>query len=107
MKDPDQPSPYSLRLKAGQAVLTRPGTFLQFINHTKALCRLLYIVRPAYIFVKKGRDVVYDNSIILGEDWLELERVNWQPDKFRKAGLNLETREQAAKRLVQQGKGKF
>jgi mannose-6-phosphate isomerase-like protein (cupin superfamily) len=79
MKEAEHPAPYSLRLKAEQAVLTRPGTFLQFRNHSRAPCRVLYIVSPAYVFLKEGERVVYDDSVVLEEDWEELKKNHWRP----------------------------
>ena len=101
MKDPDHPKPYSLHVQMEQAVLTRAGTFLQLRNSSQAPCRVLYFVSPAYLLLTDGAGrVVYDDSIILEEDWEELERVNWQPEKILRAELNLETRKQAARRLA-------
>ena len=51
VKDGDQPTPYSLRLGAEQAILTRPGTFLQLRNHTSVARRVLYMVSPSYVFL--------------------------------------------------------
>jgi len=82
MKDPDGTGPYSLRVTAEQAVLTRPGTFLQFRNPTHAPCRVLYIVSPAYVFLMKEGKLIYDDSVVLEEDWQELEKMNWKPAKL-------------------------
>jgi len=100
MRDRDQPWPYSLLLTAEQAVLTRRGTFLQLSNSTSEPCRVLYIVSPAYLFLmdEEGR-VVYDDSIVLNEDWAELERVNWKPERLCPLELTLEARHKAAGRL--------
>ena len=100
MKDADQIAPYSLRLKAEQAILTRPGTFLQFRNHTPAPCRVLYIVSPAYVFLREGERVVYDDSVVMEEDWENLREVQWKPEKLRTAGLTPKVRWAAAKRLA-------
>jgi mannose-6-phosphate isomerase-like protein (cupin superfamily) len=100
MKDADQIAPYSLRLKAEQAILTRPGTFLQFRNHTPVPCRVLYIVSPAYVFLMEGGRVAYDDSVVLEEDWEELKEVQWEPERLRQAGLNLEVRQAAIQRLA-------
>ena len=100
MKEADQPAPYSLRLEAEQAILTRPGTFLQFRNHTGLPCRVLYIVSPAYIFLVEEGRVVYDDSVVLKEDWEELKRVNWAPEKLLKSRISFEARRAAEKRLA-------
>jgi mannose-6-phosphate isomerase-like protein (cupin superfamily) len=95
MKDADQLAPYSLQLEAEQAILTRPGTFLQFRNNTPAPCRTLYIVSPAYVFLMEEGRIVYDDSIVLEENWEELKRVNWAPEKLRTSGITFEARRAA------------
>lgn len=100
MKDADQLEPYSLRLKAEQAILTRPGTFLQFRNNSHAPCRVLYIVSPAYVFLKEAERVIYDDSVVLEEDWEELKRVNWVPEKLQTSRVSIEARRAAAGRLA-------
>jgi len=99
MKDADQLEPYSLRLKTEQAILTRPGTFLQFQNNSHAPCRVLYIVSPAYVFLMEEGRVVYDDSIVLEEGWEDLREVQWKPEKLRTAGLTPKVRRAAARRL--------
>ncbi len=83
MKDPDGTRPYSLQIIAEQAVLTRPGTFLQFRNHTHDPCRVLYIVSPAYIFLTEEGRLIYDDSVVLDENWEELDKIDWKPAKLR------------------------
>jgi mannose-6-phosphate isomerase-like protein (cupin superfamily) len=100
MKDPDGTGPYSLSVTAEHAILTRPGTFLQFRNHTPAPCRVLYVVSPGYIFLVEAGRVVYDDSVVLEEDWEELKRVNWAPEKLRTSRLTFEARRAAEKRLA-------
>ena len=100
MKDADQIAPYSLRLKTEQAILTRPGTFLQFQNNSHAPCRVLYIVSPAYVFLMEEGRVVYDDSVALEEDWEELKGVNWAPEKLRTSGITFEARRAAEKRFA-------
>ena len=99
MKDADQIAPYSLRLNAEQAILTRPGTFLQFRNPAPAPCRVLYIVSPAYLSVREKGKLVYDDSIVLEEGWEDLGEVQWKPEKLRTAGLTPKVRRAAARRL--------
>jgi len=99
MKDADHPAPYSLRLKTEQAILTRPGTFLQFRNHTPAPCRVLYVVSPAYLLVMEKGKIIYDDSIVLEEGWEDLGEVQWKPEKLRTAGLTPKVRRAAARRL--------
>jgi hypothetical protein len=100
MKDADQPEPYSLRLGAEQAILTRPGTFLQFRNHTGLPCRVLYIVSPAYLFVMEKGKVVYDDSVVLEEDWEELGKKDWKPAKLRSLDFLRKDRQAAKERFA-------
>ena len=100
MKDPSHSKPYSLPLQTEQAVLTRPGTFLQFRNDDPAPCRVLYIVSPAYLLVIEDGKVVYDDAVVLEEDWNELERANWNPDRLCRSELTPEARHKAARCLA-------
>jgi len=100
MKDADQIEPYSLRLKAEQAILTRPGTFLQFRNPTGLPCRVLYIVSPAYVFLREGERVVYDDSVGMEEDWEGLKKINWKPEPLRSLDSIRAARAFAQKRLM-------
>lgn len=81
MKATEDKTPYSLQLRADEAVLTRPGTFCQLINDSDEPCEVLYIVSPAYFFEVSGEDVTYDDSVALEEDWEELEASGWQPSR--------------------------
>jgi mannose-6-phosphate isomerase-like protein (cupin superfamily) len=75
-------SDFTLRLAPDESVVSRPGTFFQLINDGDALCRVLYIVQPAFLFVvdPTGR-VVYNDAIVLDEDWSTLAANGWpQPD---------------------------
>jgi hypothetical protein len=101
MKDADQLEPYSLRLEAEQAILTRPGTFLQFRNHTGLSCRLLYIVSPAYLFVMEKGRLVYDDSVVLEEDWEELEKINWNTGKLYSLDSIRKNRQAAKERFAE------
>lgn len=100
MKDADQLEPYSLRLEAEQAILTRPGTFLQFHNNTTALCRVLYIVSPAYLFLMEEGKLLYDDSVVFDEGWEELEKINWRPAILRSLDSIRKDRQAAKERLA-------
>jgi hypothetical protein len=104
MKDAESPAPYTLHLAAHQAVLTRPGTFLQLINRTSSPCQVLYIVSPAYLFDKENAQVRYDDSICFDEDWQALTAWNWQPPSLHEANMTVESRRAAAERLAQRMK---
>ena len=101
MKDADQLEPYSLRLEAEQAILTRPGTFLQFWNNTGLPCRVLYIVSPAYLFVIEKGKLVYDDSVVLEEDWEELEKINWNTGKLYSLDSIRKDRQAAKERFAE------
>ena len=103
MKDLTQREPFTLSLYPDQAVITRPGTFLQFINETNEICYVLYIVSPAYLFECDAcGNIIYDDSIVLEEDWAELRKLGWKlPENLRNL-VNVETRKDAAKRLENQ-----
>jgi hypothetical protein len=100
MKDGDQPAPYSLRLGAEQAILTRPGTFLQLRNPMPAPCRVLYMVSPSYVFLMEEGRVIYDDSVVLEEDWEALEGINWKPGALRSLDSIRAARDLAQKRFV-------
>ena len=100
MKDPDGTRPYSLRMAAEQAVLTRPGTFLQFRNSADDPCRVLYIVSPAYLFVMEKGRVIYDDSAVFVEDWEGLEKINWKPAKLCSLDSIRKDRQSAKERLA-------
>jgi hypothetical protein len=78
MKAPEQNEPYLITLHEQQAALTKPQTYLQHINATDLLCRVLYIVNPAYVFLKDSdQTVVYDDAVVVEYDWEELARQQW------------------------------
>lgn len=80
MKGSRDAQPYLLHLASTQAVLTEPGVFFQLINDGIQPCEVLYIVSPAYVFEMQpdGR-VLYDDSLVLDEDWEALAAADWQP----------------------------
>jgi hypothetical protein len=100
MKDLDESGPYSIQITAEQAVLTRPGTFLQFRNHTNAPCRVLYIVSPAYVFLREEGKMIYDDSVVFDEGWEELEKMNWKPAKLGSLDSIRKDRQSAKQRLA-------
>ncbi len=100
MKDPDGTRPYSLQITAEQAVLTGPGTFLQFRTHTHDPCRVLYIVSPAYIFLIEEGKLIYDDSVVLEENWEELDKIDWKPVKLRSLDSLRKDRQAAKERFA-------
>lgn len=75
MMDAGGNKPYRLTLSAGDAALTEPGTFLQFVNFRSSSCHVLYMTSPSYL-----SDEIFDDSIILDRDWEQPERLK---RKFR------------------------
>jgi hypothetical protein len=103
MKDPDSDSPYALKVVAQEAILTRPGTFLQLINPTDSILQVLYIVSPPFVFEadSKGK-VLYNDALVFDEGWEELKRMNWfapqdHPDRWPTA----EARRAALDRMIE------
>ena len=82
MKSMRDEAPYSLMLNENQAVLTRPETFIQLRNNGETAAEVLYIVSPAYLFMKDGNEILYDDSVVLDESWQELAELNWKPAKL-------------------------
>ena len=97
MKGPLDDDCYSLNARTDEALLTEPGTFFQLINDGKDSCEVLYIVSPAYIFEISNGQVVYDDSVVLEEDWDDLKSSGWHPAVQLPA---LEQRPQAEHRLA-------
>lgn len=100
MGEQSDDSHYELNLLADQAVITRPGTFFQLVNLTKESCHVLYIVSPAYLFeMDENGNVVYDDSIVLDEDWDDLKKLNWQLPKLKYGSFSKEKRREAYNRM--------
>lgn len=102
MKAAKDAGPYTLMLRADEAVVTEPGTFLQLVNDTEEPCEVLYIVSPAYVFEIDHGQVIYDDSLVLDETWVQLEASQWQPSR---ALPTLQQRMQAESRLAAKNRG--
>jgi hypothetical protein len=78
MKDKDNPKPYELEIGPEQAALIAPGTIIQHINSTDMICRAIYIVSPAYVYLPTSDATTgYDDAIILYRDWDTLAKQDW------------------------------
>lgn len=78
MKDKDNPKPYEVELGPEQAALIEPHTILQHINRTDTVCRVLYIVSPAYVYLPSSKaSKGYDDAIVLTHGWETLEKADW------------------------------
>ena len=78
MKDKDNPIPYEVEIGPEQAALIAPHTFLQHINKTNMVCRVLYIVSPAYVYLPSAdASQSYDDAIVLAQDWDTLAKADW------------------------------
>ena len=102
MKEAGMNESYTHHLEPNQAVITRPGTFFQLINSSAEPTRVLYIVSPPYLFVMgAGGAPIYDDSVVLTEDWEDLKRQGWQSPALLGHRINERTRQQAYERLKQ------
>lgn len=83
MKGPKDADYYDVQLTTNQAALTEPGTFLQLINTGDEPCEVTYIIAPGYVFLLEDPTLppIYDDSVILDEEWDELRSNGWQPRK--------------------------
>ncbi len=97
MKAARDDAPYWLRVGPDQAVLTEPGTLLQLANDGAVPCEVLYIARPAYLFEVRDDRVVYDDAVVLQEDWPRLEAAGWLPARQLPT---IDERRRAARRLA-------
>lgn len=79
LKDRRSNKPYTLRLRAEDGALVLPGTFLQLINESRKPSRVLYIVSPAYVFLKARGKILYDDAIVFDTSWEQLARLRWWP----------------------------
>lgn len=91
--------PYDCKLKKYEAVLTEEGTFYQLNNESDKVCKVLYIVSPAYLFEIVDDQVVYDDAIVLDEGWDQLAQLNWNPEKLINSNMTLENRNLAYQRV--------
>lgn len=101
MKDAQTEHPTVDILESRQAILTKPGTLVQFRNLGNTACQVLYIVSPAYLFEmdEKGT-VVYDDSFIVEENWDQLKLQNWKPTGITSAENQKVAREESSKRIA-------
>jgi len=78
MKDKDNPRPYEVEIGPEQAALIAPCTILQHINRTNMVCRVLYIVSPAYVYLPSSEaSHSYDDAFVLAHDWDTLANEDW------------------------------
>jgi hypothetical protein len=100
IKGEESPAPYKLRLAAEQAAVTQRGTFFQLENATDILCMVLYIVSPPYVFDKVDGQILYDDAVVLDEDWQALAKLNWAPPAISSRQTMAEARQAALDRLA-------
>lgn len=81
LKVPADAAPCTMTVQPRQTVLSEAGSFFQLINAGDDLCEVLYIVSPAYLFVREGERIVYDDAVVLDEDWDDLEAAGWKSSK--------------------------
>ena len=67
MRELSLKSHYDLQIGPGEAVITRPATFLQLRIYFKKDAKVLYIVSPTYAFEKRGAKMIYDDAVIVAK----------------------------------------
>ncbi len=77
LKAASDTTPCTLTVRPREAILCEAGCLFQLINESEEPCEVLYIVSPAYLFLVEGERIVYDDSVVLDEDWGELEAAGW------------------------------
>lgn len=78
MKDASANSPYTLEVEAGETVFTAPRTFFQLSNNSADVCRVLYIVGPAFVFATNADGTIfYNDQIVPGLTWEQLAERDW------------------------------
>jgi mannose-6-phosphate isomerase-like protein (cupin superfamily) len=98
LKDPSIEEPYVLALESAQAAVVEPGTFLQLINPGDVPASVLYVVGPPYVFeMDDAGSVVYDDAVVLDEDWDQLSSLHWDPPRLRGESTSLAARQQASR----------
>jgi mannose-6-phosphate isomerase-like protein (cupin superfamily) len=101
MKDANAAEPYDLNLQPGQAVISEPGTLVQFRNISDAVAEVLYITTPTYVFETEGDEIFYDETIIIAPTWEQLEVAGYDVPALRySATERLARREEALRRLA-------
>ena len=100
IKDEESPAPYRLRLAAEQAAVIHRGAFFQLENATDVLCMVLYIVSPPYVFNNEDGQILYDDAVVLDEDWQALAELNWAPPATLSRQTMAADRQAALDRLV-------
>ncbi len=83
MKGSGDEDVYDVCLAPNQAALTEPGTFLQLHNPSDEPCDVFYIIAPGYVFLVDDPALppIYDDSVVLDEDWDGLRTNDWQLSK--------------------------
>jgi mannose-6-phosphate isomerase-like protein (cupin superfamily) len=100
MKDKRSDKMYFIDVAPNETVLTEPGTFFQLINNGSEICKVLYIVAPAFIFeIDDAGTILYNDQIVLDFDWDELERRNWTIPELNDLDLIRKQREESLRRL--------
>jgi hypothetical protein len=100
LRDESKSEPYTVRLAEHQAVLVRPGAFLQLINPSVFPCRTLYVVGPAYVFDADDDGTIrYEDAVTLNESWDQLAELGYLPPRLREADVTSERRDAALQRI--------
>lgn len=100
MKDSTASEKYKLELKKDEAVMTEEGTFFQLINESDEICRVMYIVTPEFLFETADKKVVYNDAVVLEEDWEELAHLDWKAPELLNCNITAEARQKALERIT-------
>ena len=101
-KDLQDENPTVDILEPKQAILTKPGSLVQFRNVGNDPCQVLYIVSPAYLFeMDENGAVIYDDSFIVQENWDQLRLQNWKPVGVTPSEKQKVAREESSKRIAE------
>lgn len=99
MKDKRSTEMYYIEVAPMQTVLTEPGTFFQLLNNGDQICKVLYMVSPAFIFEVVGGNILYNDQIVLDFGWDELAKRNWKIPELDDLDKIKKMREESLNRL--------
>jgi len=56
----------------GDAIVSQPGSLIQYVNEKQCVAEVLYIVQPSYVFEpgsEESDEPIYDDAILIAETW--------------------------------------
>ena len=101
MKDAVAAEPYDLHLRAGQAVVSEPGTLCQLRNDGDTTAEVLYIVSPSYVLEVEHQQVKYEDAVLVAEKWEKLDESRYDVPALRATSHEARAkREESMRRLA-------